>query len=852
MRDSLLLGFVSDPSAENSVRRSPLRFLSFSLLISVFILSVSDFTWAQNPDGSDGVPPVSDLGSGGESDLGSEAVAAQDPAPVEERPADPDEQLHQEILGYFQSEQSADWVRALTLLGTRIETAETPQWLGSLLLDLLIDKSEESPERTRTILGDRILSDSINGIPIFLVLLRQDASWPFLAEVENNFRLWCADSEIRERLLTELSVGKDALLITRLLPILAARDPRRTVEVAIGRLTAEPEGSFVALEQALSSFLKLDLERSEWAEWWQENRDQPIVSGILERQRSAALTRELKTWERANRLLREVSPQRFRSWLLDSLRDTEPGAVRSVAIVECGRFSRELQKEGSGIEPELLQELLIPVRDRLLEIISQLENPKAENSLAERQDLAVGCFAALSQLTSFREDPVLVDLLKQWIRTLTPESTNGKRRIAREALKMAATLRAPVARAVDDALERFRPARGKTTDTAELRRLIAASRAIGCTSHTVDLFDAIGRNVPELQEAVLEALVFGEIPDDAIEQVLTYYGNLLENSASENNRALAINGIGRLGVEDAIPMLTRLVLGESGNSELERKAALTMVRSIGGPRSLEGIIEILLLLPDSDSLYPAALADAIGMIPTDPSLGLVRRLLLAESGQRHPWYQDVMGSDGVVEALQAKGQPTDLRTRSPGRFEQWILLQSLRLEGLVIDLVAQEGTTTEDWQAVLGELTATIELFGTPVLAPDLEVYGKKIRSLAIEIAGRLSVEEALAAGESERVTEAFRDYLANIVPEGPNSTVPSLFPQDPWDWLLNRIEQRPPLEGDPALVRSLRTLAEGLSARDDVRERLDLLEARADSGGKERSPSPPLPVPDEEAEGRE
>ena len=65
-------------------------------------------------------------------------------------------------------------------------------------------------------------------------------------------------------------------------------------------------------------------------------------------------------------------------------------------------------------------------------------------------------------------------------------------------------------------------------------------------------------------------------------------------------------------------------------------------------------------------------------------------------------------------------------------------------------------------------------------------------------------------------------------------------------------IEKRPPLESDPALGRSLRTLAEGVPARDDVRERLDLLEARADSGGKERSPAPPLPVPDEEAEGQE
>ena len=825
-------------------RRLPSQQLLLALFIAVLILAVSLPNVLSGQDNSGSEIPANDLGT--------EVEGLQDPVAEEQLPKDPDEQFHQDVTGYFASEQSADWIRALTLLGSRIEAGDPPQWIGTLLLDLLTEQSQQNPERTRTILKDRLIRSDSNGIPILLVLLRQDANWPFRAEVESNLRVWSVTPSIRERLLTELSVGKDALLITRLLPILAARDPRRTVEVAIVRLASEPEGSSVALVAALSSFLGLDLSHLELVQWWEDNRDQPIISGILERQRQSAQARELKTWERANRLLREVAPNRYRSWLLDSLRDSEPGTVRSVAIIECGRFARELHKEGSGIEPDALRTLLTPVRDRLLEIITLLDDPDATLLLAERQELAVACFGSLSHMTSFREDQVLVALLKQQINSLIHGSANGERRIAREALKMATTLRAPVARAVDDALERFRPARGQDTDVGELRRLIAASRAIGCTSRTVDLLGSIAQEVPELQEAVLETLVFGEIPDDAVEKVLAYYGGLLQDSTDDNIRALTINGIGRLGVEEAIPLLTRLVLGDDGDSETERKAALTMIRSIGGPRSLVGFIEILMKLPDSDALYPTALADVIGMIPTDPSLGLVRRLLMEESGQRYPWYDQAIRSDGVVEALQAKGQPTDLRTRSPGRFEQWILLQSLRIEGMIADLLVLEQVPTEKWREILDEVTASIGLFGEEPLPSDLQISAWKIRGVATEIESRLAVEDALSQGDTERITEAFSGYLEGIALQEANPPIDRLLAEDPWDWLLKRIEKRPPLESDPALVRSLRTLAERVPARDDVRERLDLLEARADSGGKERSPSPPLPVPDEEAEGQD
>jgi hypothetical protein len=371
---------------------------------------------------------------------------------------------------------------------------------------------------------------------------------------------------------------------------------------------------------------------------------------------------------------------------------------------------------------------------------------------------------------------------------------------------------------------------------------------------TVELLESIAGSVPELQEAVLEALVFGEIPPDGVPLVLAYYGDLLEGSTDANIRALAINGIGRLGVEEAIPLLMTLVLGTDGGSEMERRASLTMIRSIGGVRALDGFIEILTQLPRSDGLYESCITEALALIPTDPSLGFMRKLLLDDSAQHRPWFDELIVSEAVVVLIEAKSQPTDLRTRSPGRFEQWLGLQKVRFQVWISRLLADDAAEVEQgWVLLLDEVNATISLFGEGPLPEPLDVVGRQIRGVAAEIGGRQAVEAALIAPDPEQITVAFSGYLEDIArfSAGPPPAA-RLFTPDPWDWLLQHLESRPPLESDPVLVRSMRTLAEGLSARNDVRERLDRLEARADSGDKDQSPSPPLPAPPEEADGRE
>lgn len=777
----------------------------------------------------------------------------QDPA-SDATPPHPDEQLRQDVVRYLDSAESADWVRALTLLGARLDSGEPPSWSAPLILDLLTDRSGEQPERTRVILQDRLMRSSAIGIPILLVLLRQDATWPFLDEVESNFRSLSADAEVLERLLTDLSARKDLLLISRLLPILAVRDPRGTIDVVIGRLESEQDPSHEALMAALAGFLEMDLDRSGWVHWWQENRNQAIFKGILDRKQAMAMALQLRTWERANRLLREIAPARYRAWLLDSLRDPEPFGIRNAALAEGGRFALEIQAEGVGFTIEKQKELLAPLRDRCLEMVGALDDPETLVTRSQRMELAVGAITALSQMDPFSDDPEVTNLLKQRISTLEPGLSNGARRIARESLKMAIALRSPVSEAVNDAIERFLPVRGEQADIGELKRLITASRAVGATVRTVELLESIAGSVPELQEAVLEALVFGEIPPDGVPLVLAYYGDLLEGSTDANIRALAINGIGRLGVEEAIPLLMTLVLGTDGGSEMERRASLTMIRSIGGVRALDGFIEILGQLPRSDGLYESCITEALALIPTDPSLGFMRKLLLDESAQHRPWFDELIVSEAVVVLIEAKSQPTDLRTRSPGRFEQWLGLQKVRFQVWITRLLADDAAEVEQgWVLLLDEVNATISLFGDDPLPEPLDVVGRQIRGVAAEIGGRQAVEAALIAPDPEQITVAFSGYLEDIerFSAGPPPAA-RLFTPDPWDWLLQHLESRPPLESDPVLVRSMRTLAEGHSARNDVRERLDRLEARADSGEKDRSPSPPLPAPPEEADGRE
>ena len=112
----------------------------------------------------------------------AESDQKQDPQdPVVEE--DPDEQLRKKVRSFFDSSENSDWVRAMTLLGARLEREDPPQWINPLILEMLTDRALENPVRTRLILQDELITNSNTGILILTVLLRQEANWPFLEAV---------------------------------------------------------------------------------------------------------------------------------------------------------------------------------------------------------------------------------------------------------------------------------------------------------------------------------------------------------------------------------------------------------------------------------------------------------------------------------------------------------------------------------------------------------------------------------------------------------------------------------------------------------------------------------------------
>lgn len=768
------------------------------------------------------------------------------PTETEGVPTDPDELLRGKVTSFFESEDAVDWVRALTLLGARLERENAPEWINPLLLALLTDKALENPSRTRTILSDELITNSNTGILILTVLLRQEANWPFLEEVERSFRKWALDETVRDRLITEFRVASDVLLIRRLFDVLTVGDPRDVVEAAIDRLRSTEDGSSEVVLKSLNEFMKLDLGREKWVEWWKENNTKPIFEGIVSRTEEAGRSKELATWSRADRHLREAGlPQRYLAWLLESMDVSETISIRSAAIVRSGQFARDLMRAESATSPAERTELLKPALDRLVLILNGDVN--ASKRSGDFQDLALLCLAALREFSDFESESNLVNVLKFHIARLNPNLRNGARRLAREALETASALRSPVVEDIDAALERFLPGIDEVADEGELRRLVLAARTVGFSPDTVELLFRVAQVSPELDELVLEALVFGQVPQNSISRVLEYYGLLMESRKESNVRSLAINGIGRLGVPEGIPLLVSMVLKETAESVAERNAALAMIGSIGGQGAINGCMEVLSGLPETSELYKLALQQTLSLISADQSLIFAELFVLNESGEFRSWGTDALRSEDLISVLRAKGQPTDLRERDPLKFHRWVRLQAKRFEILVGDLVQRAPNATDEWNPLRQELVDSLSLLGDSPFTDDVQIPASRLLQLARELDGRTVVSEAIVGGTVTRVVDTFTIYLEAASNTGGIEAGNSYFPRDPWTWLLDRLDASRPGSGDIVLVRALRVLAEGRSERDNILERIDALEARSEPI-KEKTPSPsPEEKPQEE-----
>ena len=781
-----------------------------------------------------------------------ESDQKQDPQdPVVEE--DPDEQLRKKVRSFFDSSENSDWVRAMTLLGARLEREDPPQWINPLILEMLTDRALENPVRTRLILQDELITNSNTGILILTVLLRQEANWPFLEEVENSFRKWSLDEVVRDRLITEFRVATDPLQVARLFDVLTVGDPRAVIEAAIDRLRDSAETVAPTILSSLGEFMKLELDQAGWIAWWDANGDLPILDGIVARTEEAGQERELAMWNRADQYLRAGSnPERYLNWLIESMSNTETHRIRSVAISRAGEFSKEYASSDSNGGSENRVRLFRPIVERLISVLQEGSN--SARSTAHFQQLALLSLSALREFEDFRGESDLVQILRFHISRLNPDLTNGSRRLAREALSTAMALRAPVSDEVDAAIIRFIPGVDKKFDGAEIRRLVGAARTIGFSENTVGILFRVARLSPPLGAVVLEALVYGQVPQSSVGQVLQYYDELIISTKEANIRSLAINGIGRLGVPEGIPILVSMVLQGAGESEAERGAALSMIGSIGGSEAVSGIVRILGEISSSDTLRESALKLATTQVVRDETLQLAQVFLLNAEGELNPWGSKLLESSSLIDLLRAKGQPTDLRDRDPQRFQRWIQLQARRFEVLVQDFLARTSAGTQSeavaddaaWNDMKQELVDSLALIGSePVTGPHAEAVAR-LRQLAREIDGRAVVSEALGAGAAPRIIQSFTVYLEALTNESGAPAVKSYFSRDPWTWLLDQLEQNSLETAEAELIRALRVLAEERSERETILNRIDALEARSEPIEKETNPAPVEEVSEE------
>lgn len=841
---------TGQPVVSNSV--SAERFFDRGWMLIVIAVVLQTFSFVSFSYGQDPSPPVtSDIQTREvqdppeqiQSTESSEKQGSQDPPAVEE---DPDELLRKKVSGFFSSTEKADWIRAMTLLGSRLEREKPPEWINPLLLEMLTNRALENPVRTRFILSDELITNSNTGILILTVLLRQEANWPFLEEVENSFRKWSLDKTVRDRLITEFRVATDPLQLARLFDILTVGDPREVLEVAIDRLGDSDETSVPVLMASLAKFMKLELDQAEWIAWWQKNGQQPILEGIVSRTEEMGQARELAVWTRADRYLRDDNnPDRYLAWLIESMSSEQTLGIRAAAITQSGEYAKQIGGADSSVGVEKRTRIFKPVVERLVSLLQQDVN-KALRS-GEFQDLAFLCLAALREFSDFRSQPELVQVLKFHINRLNPDLTNGSRRLAREALNTAMALRAPVSDEVDGAIERFIPGVDQKVDTAEIRRLVSAARTIGFSENTVEILFRVGRLNSSLGEVVLEALVYGQVPESSISQVLEYYDALISSRKESNIRSLAINGIGRLGVSDGIPLLVSMVLQGASESESERGAALTMIGSIGGPEAVTGIVQILAEMELTDALRESAQQQALGQVLSDESLALARSYVLNETGDLYSWGESALKAEGLLALLRAKAQPTDLRSRNPERFQRWLLLQSKRFEILIRDLLSHKSGVDPDadtrvndsWTLLKQELADSLVLIGEEEVLGEHAFAASRLLQLARELDGRAVVSDALGAGVATRVVDSFSVYLEEVAPQEAGTPVKSYFSKDPWSWLLDQLEAESAGTGNPELIRALRVLAEQRSEREDILNRIDALEARSEPIEQEPAPEP-------------
>ena len=789
--------------------------------------------------------------------VSSVASAADEPWWRQDPPVNPPtddetelDPLQVEARSLLDSSDPTDWVRALTLLGSRVNGAEEPSvWVGPMLLEYLTTRSRENPDRTRTILRDKLMRSRNPGSLLLRILLLEE-SWDFLPVVKETLSRISSDGERRVDLIADLANETDPVVFAHLFPILAAHEPRELVQLAVRRLGREDEQISEAVDKALGAFLELEIHgAADWATWWREHSEDALFLGILERHREIAEVRALKAWHRANRLLEGIPPSAYRSWLLDSLAADEPGPVRAAALSQVRSFVGSVLGLSPALTAEQQSDILRPLLDRLQQIISG-EASRGSSSLF--QENAVRALAAMQ---TFRLEPTVSAQLEVLIDGLEPEgsvASEARTRLALAAVDAARSLRAPVGRRLDAALLRLIPDSGESWEGVSIEnvgRVLGAIQAVGCRTETIEALRMIRDQIPDLRGEVLEVLVLGEVPEEARRAALSLFSEVLEVEKDPNLRTLAVNGVGRLGLSEGIEVLLRLVLSASGGSPDERTSAVQMIQTIGGIEALGSLKELLRRIPESDPLMELILEASIALASADDGLMLLELLLLDEGGKAEPWFATATTHPALEDRFDPGEQPSDMKVRNPEAFRRWLHLQTIgwELQAQSLAMITEEADLDAALSAIAGGTAAVLELVGDEAIPEGNSHFRVRLESLSLSTSSRLQISGQLQRGTLGAVAETLAGLLekeASFLDELGDDSSPPLAGNHR-AWLLERLEARPPGEGEVKMLEALRKLNEQYPMSEGLLARLESLERRSAPPSEETSEPDSIPVPD-------
>ncbi len=765
-----------------------------------------------------------------------------------------------QVRGFLDSGDSQDWVRGLTLLQQATQQGGgAPPWTRELLIEYLDTRALEDPLRTRAILADPVMRSPSPGEGVLIYLLGGEASYEnFGVEIESAFSQIASKRERRDSLSQLLGGEVSGTLFERLFPILAQFEPNRLVDLAIERLAASTPPLEPAIRRALASFVGYDLvSATEWREWWDVHKKDAVLRLIVERERRRADERTSRMWELANRHLFEGAPGGYQRFLLDSLQTTQPPSVRTSALQELERFVPRLTGAiGEGaLTPQQQQELLSPLLGRLVEMVDTEATTLRDRDPVRTQ---VRALTALGTFAMFKNEPRVVELLSRLIEKLPGTDFSGDSRDARLgqlAVRIAGVLQAPVGRALDRALAALLPAGGgdawDTVPPKPLAYLLQSLKQVGASAETVTQLERIYENRPDARENALWVLVQAGVPsDDASAQTaLKLFGRALsEEGSSDSLWTLAINGIGRLGSADGIPPLRNAILGPDLTRE-RKSAALNSLRSIGGEKALETMVDLLLQIPEGDDLGVEIVERAGDLCALDPTLQALESFLIDAEDRPRPWLRVAVECSKFDPLLAPARQPADLRASRPEaypRFEKihaeyWTIRAEAALEKEDLARIAEAlDAVAVGVRAVVGALGA------------NGDAHPRSSARLALESVALSSGQRGkLAAQLVRRDLESLWTTLGQLLDEEAELLGPEQHPEIVLAcghvlWVIEAVNRYGPLDDFDGFIAAFGRFAERHPLDEGELSKLAELEARGSTpeGGGVTDPPPSDPPP--------